>query len=511
MGTRSRVHHNFVQLAFEVAYTRTRKPQYLLSVCVCVCIAYTHAYTLKLFLIKPIMHSNVQCIRYVYKYTYSSPMYSEYNLLFTPQRVEYCWPTVIGYCNQSATHPSTHQLCTTLIFTSTESISAQFRNTPQIMDTATGAGNASDAAADGRNGSGAHPDHSRTSVPAGLHVLDDRSGGTAASTHATYVITSQKFAKGSRFGPLLAKKSCVPVEPAVRFPLVIFGNLGIADDLDDCPELNELFKVRNVYLDTSQPADCNWMVHVTPAAFRNEQNLIAYQQDGSIYFMSIADIEVGDVLKVWYAPLYANKMWVPLLQDSQHQIVNNVLQQLTMDQQQQSQQLHHPMQQQQQHQHHHHHQQHQQQQHQVQHPQSNGGGGHHMANASGAAAPYPTVESVGGPPSNLQTYHQQQQQIAAAAASAASAAASASSSAQNTNNAATPSIAGTNNNNNHPNNNGRKYGFCAWQCQIRNTAARMQTRERASPHNKHVQFTHSVLHKSAHAIIQIPLFVHRHS
>lgn len=101
-------------------------------------------------------------------------------------------------------------------------------------------------------------------MPAGLHVIEH---------NVPCVITSQKFAKGSRFGPLLAKKSYIPIEN-LRFPLIIFGN--IIPDLN-IPELEELFKVRNVYLDTTNENECNWMVHVNPAEYLNEQNLIAYQ------------------------------------------------------------------------------------------------------------------------------------------------------------------------------------------------------------------------------------------
>lgn len=108
-------------------------------------------------------------------------------------------------------------------------------------------------------------DLSRSSVPNGLHVID--------TYDIPCVITSQKFAKGSRFGPLLAKKSYIPIDNLL-FPLVIFGN--VIPDLD-IPELSELFKVRNIYLDTTHEHECNWMIHVNPAAFRNEQNLIAYQ------------------------------------------------------------------------------------------------------------------------------------------------------------------------------------------------------------------------------------------
>lgn len=109
-------------------------------------------------------------------------------------------------------------------------------------------------------------DLSRSSVPNGLHVIDNYD--------APCVITSQKFAKGSRFGPLLAKKSYIPIDN-LPFPLIIFGNA--VPDLDDIPELSELFKVRNIYLDTTHEHECNWMIHVNPAGYRNEQNLIAYQ------------------------------------------------------------------------------------------------------------------------------------------------------------------------------------------------------------------------------------------
>lgn len=47
--------------------------------------------------------------------------------------------------------------------------------------------------------------------------------------------------------------------------------------------------------------------------------------------MSIQDIEIGDILKVWYAPTYAARMYVPLLEPSPHTIVNNILQQLSID------------------------------------------------------------------------------------------------------------------------------------------------------------------------------------
>lgn len=72
------------------------------------------------------------------------------------------------------------------------------------------------------------------------------------------------------------------------------------------------------------------MIHVLPAKFSNEQNLICFQLHNQIYYTAIQDIDVGDILKVWYAPKYAAKMNTKLLSSSPFEIVNNVLKQASM-------------------------------------------------------------------------------------------------------------------------------------------------------------------------------------
>ncbi|KAI4464477.1 zinc finger and btb domain-containing [Holotrichia oblita] len=62
------------------------------------------------------------------------------------------------------------------------------------------------------------------------------------------------------------------------------------------------------YLDTNNEDECNWMMFVPPAQNLIEQNLICYQDDSKIFFMSIRDISVGEYLKVWYSPFYGQKM-----------------------------------------------------------------------------------------------------------------------------------------------------------------------------------------------------------
>ncbi|KAG5681710.1 hypothetical protein PVAND_011120 [Polypedilum vanderplanki] len=154
---------------------------------------------------------------------------------------------------------------------------------------------------------------SRYSVPDGLMVIDDY-----GELKKSMVITAQKFAKGTRFGPVLAPKSYVPPSRPNKFPLVIFNEIWhgdpFIDDLSD--DIKELFNVRNYYLDCSDETKCNWMIHVDIAKYSNEQNLMAYQENDQIYYTSTRDIELGDILKVWYSPSYATRMGVSLLQEA---------------------------------------------------------------------------------------------------------------------------------------------------------------------------------------------------
>lgn len=161
---------------------------------------------------------------------------------------------------------------------------------------------------------------SRSSVPNGLLVMDSEDGGTC-------VITSQKFAKGTRFGPLLAPTSYLPIK-GIKFPLILFPTQEFKEEIAD---IQTLFNARNIYLDTSDENKCNWMIHVNTARFSNEQNLICYQENYAIYYAAIQDIELGDILKVWYSPIYASKIGAKLLEASSFEICNNILRQVSID------------------------------------------------------------------------------------------------------------------------------------------------------------------------------------
>lgn len=66
------------------------------------------------------------------------------------------------------------------------------------------------------------------------------------------------------------------------------------------------------------------MCHVDPAKYSNEQNLIAYEEDNEIYFAAVNDLDVGDILKVWYSPKYAECMNKMPLSEATQPIARNI-------------------------------------------------------------------------------------------------------------------------------------------------------------------------------------------
>ncbi|KAK3596783.1 hypothetical protein CHS0354_038785 [Potamilus streckersoni] len=66
-------------------------------------------------------------------------------------------------------------------------------------------------------------------------------------------------------------------------------------------------------LDFSDEDKCNWMMFVRPARTFKEQNLIATQQEGKLFFITTKPIPSNTELKVWYAADYAKQMNKPLL------------------------------------------------------------------------------------------------------------------------------------------------------------------------------------------------------
>ncbi|XP_060689815.1 PR domain zinc finger protein 15 isoform X2 [Hemiscyllium ocellatum] len=123
----------------------------------------------------------------------------------------------------------------------------------------------------------------RSSLPSSLEIrqLEDGSEG---------VFALSPLVKRTQFGPFEAKRVSQLEKEAV-FSLKVFQK--------DGPD---------IYFDTTNEEDCNWMIFVRPATDFHHQNLTAYQHSHDIYFNTLQDIQPGTELRVWYAVFYAKKM-----------------------------------------------------------------------------------------------------------------------------------------------------------------------------------------------------------
>ncbi|XP_071792029.1 uncharacterized protein [Asterias amurensis] len=64
-------------------------------------------------------------------------------------------------------------------------------------------------------------------------------------------------------------------------------------------------------IDVSDDENCNWMIYVKLANRTSEQNLVAHQSGGQIYFITNKLIKEGEELKIWYSKDYAQWQGVP--------------------------------------------------------------------------------------------------------------------------------------------------------------------------------------------------------
>ncbi|KAL4003467.1 SET domain family protein [Acanthocheilonema viteae] len=65
------------------------------------------------------------------------------------------------------------------------------------------------------------------------------------------------------------------------------------------------------YIDGSDPRYSNWMRYINSSRFENEQNLIAFQYNGSVYYRVFKPISEGIELLVWYGNKYGESLGVP--------------------------------------------------------------------------------------------------------------------------------------------------------------------------------------------------------
>ncbi|VDM46265.1 unnamed protein product [Toxocara canis] len=64
------------------------------------------------------------------------------------------------------------------------------------------------------------------------------------------------------------------------------------------------------YIDGSDPNYSNWMRYINSSRYENEQNLIAFQYNGSVYYRVFRPISEGVELLVWYGNNYGESLGV---------------------------------------------------------------------------------------------------------------------------------------------------------------------------------------------------------
>ena len=72
-------------------------------------------------------------------------------------------------------------------------------------------------------------------------------------------------------------------------------------------------------MDGSDPAISNWMKFVNCARNDDEQNLLAFQYHGHIYYRTYKNIYPGMELLVWYGVEYAKDLGLSTLRDGKVQ------------------------------------------------------------------------------------------------------------------------------------------------------------------------------------------------
>ena len=71
-------------------------------------------------------------------------------------------------------------------------------------------------------------------------------------------------------------------------------------------------------MDAGDVTISNWMRFVNCARNEEEQNLLAFQYKGDIYYRTIKDVSVGTELFVWYGDEYGKELGIEEASSPQH-------------------------------------------------------------------------------------------------------------------------------------------------------------------------------------------------
>ena len=71
------------------------------------------------------------------------------------------------------------------------------------------------------------------------------------------------------------------------------------------------------YIDGKNEEFANWMRYVNCSRNEEEQNMVAYQFHGKIFYRVYKDVEAGTEFLVWYGEEYAGKLGIALEGDGE--------------------------------------------------------------------------------------------------------------------------------------------------------------------------------------------------
>ncbi|XP_056307028.1 PR domain zinc finger protein 14 [Danio aesculapii] len=131
-------------------------------------------------------------------------------------------------------------------------------------------------------------------LPEGLSILQTNCGSLS---HYGAFADKSTIPKGTRFGPFQGK----------------LVNTSEIKTYDDNTLMWEIFENgRLSHFVDGRGAPGNWMSLVKCARFPEEQNLIAVQCEGQIYYEACKEIRPGQELLVWYGDCYVQFLGIPL-------------------------------------------------------------------------------------------------------------------------------------------------------------------------------------------------------
>ncbi|XP_064381799.1 histone-lysine N-methyltransferase PRDM9-like isoform X1 [Halichondria panicea] len=90
------------------------------------------------------------------------------------------------------------------------------------------------------------------------------------------------------------------------------------EDMDMVDDTSYIWEIRKdkqkaYYIDGRNADDSNWLRFVNCARCEDEQNMVAYQHCGEIYYRTFKDVQPGQELLVWYGEEYAEDLGIGLL------------------------------------------------------------------------------------------------------------------------------------------------------------------------------------------------------